>query len=237
MPQNALSQLFDPSIDDSFKLRRSLLKKDQVADFLRDSIVSGRIVSGTKLVERELAEYLEMSRVPVRDALLQLEGEGLVVSGPGGRSVIELTERDVRELHQVRLVLEKLAAGLAAQNASAENHAVLLETMERMKTVVAGGDSGSYYRSDVETHRLIWQQADNRHLLKTLDSMVGPSFMFIAKYASRHLELHVTQTLAEHEELIARISIGDVQAAQESMARHLENALQRSLQLFSTEGI
>ena len=88
-------------------LRVSL--KDQAADILRDQIISGEISPGSKLVEREVAELLGISRAPARDALMQLEKEGLVVSQLDARYVIELTERDIRELHAIRLVLERLA--------------------------------------------------------------------------------------------------------------------------------
>src|SRR5207249_8524626 len=80
----------------SFPTRRSSdlrnLLKDRAMDLLRDHIVSGRIPAGAKVVERDVAQLLGISRAPVRDALIQLETEGLVVSKPSGRYVIELSE-------------------------------------------------------------------------------------------------------------------------------------------------
>ncbi len=96
--------------------------KDQVNDLLRDMIISGRFPPGTKLIEREIADYLGVSRAPVRDALLQLEKGRLWLSiNRNGRYVIELSERDIRELYQVRNALEKLAVELATQNIGVGN--------------------------------------------------------------------------------------------------------------------
>ena len=69
--------------DVPFRLERNLLK-DRAMDLLRDHIVSGRIPAGAKVVERDVAQLLGISRAPVRDALIQLETEGLVVSKPSG---------------------------------------------------------------------------------------------------------------------------------------------------------
>jgi len=207
------------------KLRRSLLK-DQAIDLLRRLIIGGRVPPGSKLVEQEIARELGISRAPVRDALLELEKEGLVVSRPNGRYVIELTEQDIRELYRVRLAAEKLAVELAAQNCCAENRAALNDKLEEMRRAVAQQDRDAYVKSDVETHWLIWHQAQNPHLLRMLNSIIGPVFMFVANNAE-YFDWH--ETLALHEDLVRCITNGDAHAATESIERHLDNALQRSL--------
>ena len=218
-----------PSAVERVKLERNLLG-DQIVDILRERIISGRLHPGTPLIERELAEQLGVSRIPVRDALMQLEAEGLVVSGSNTRCVIELTERDIRELYQVRLDLEKLAVRLAAQNVCAENCAAMQRTLDAMKTAVASGDSDTYRKSDLEIHRQLWQQSGNAHLLRILTSMVGPIFMLVARHSAHY---DWTETLHLHEDLVSRIFAGDADAAEASMERHTENARQRSLLLFA----
>ena len=117
---------------DQSRLGRVFLK-DQVNELLRDMIISGRFPPGTKLIEREVADNLGVSRAPVRDALLQLEREGLLVSKPNGRYVIELTEHDIRELYQVRNALEKLAVELVTQNIRGEQVVKLQHVLTDMK--------------------------------------------------------------------------------------------------------
>jgi len=212
---------------DALKVERSLLK-DQVADLLHDRILTGDLQQGTKVVERELAELLGVSRVPVRDALMQLEAEGLVVSRPSGRYVIELTKRDVRELYQIRVVLEKLAVSLVIEKNSPEDCEVLVERLEDMRRAVVQQDTPAYVRCDVEIHRQIWDLSDNHHLKRIFDSMIGPIFIFISDHA-RVYDWGVTLSL--HEDLVSSILAGDVEAAYESVERHMADALGRSLKL------
>ncbi|MBT4502566.1 MAG: GntR family transcriptional regulator, partial [Gemmatimonadetes bacterium] len=100
LAQNRLSGLPD-ILDVDMSLERSLLK-DRAADTLRTYISSGEIPEGTKLTERDVSELLGISRSPARDALMVLETEGLVVFRSTGRFVIELTEKDVRDIHMLR---------------------------------------------------------------------------------------------------------------------------------------
>jgi DNA-binding GntR family transcriptional regulator len=211
------------------KPERNLLK-DQIVDALRDRILSGLIPPATPLSERELAEQLGVSRIPVRDALIQLEGEGLIVSKSNGRSVIQLTKQDIEQMYQVRVVLERLAARLAALNATEEQHCALLQKSTAMADAVARRDPRAYQRSDMEIHRLIWQASANQHLVKTLHGMVGPIFMLMARHVT-HYDWAETHHL--HVDLIQRIVEGDPDAAEASMERHPENARQRSLRLFA----
>jgi DNA-binding GntR family transcriptional regulator len=213
------------------RLARNFLK-DQTTDVLRDHIVSGRILPGTKLVEREVASQLGVSRAPVREALTELEKEGLIVSRAGGRHVITLTQEDVRELYQVRFVLERLAVELAVRNNTPENCARLDQALQEMRDAVARHDRAKHVEADVEMHWLVWRQAGNRHLLRMLSSMIGPVFMFVANNASA---FNWEDTLALHEEMVHSINAGDADAAVAGINRHLSNALERSLNVFVDE--
>ncbi len=214
---------------DALKIERNLLK-DQVADLLRDHIMRGNILQGTKVVEREIADVLGVSRVPVRDALMQLEAEGLVISKPSGRYVIELTERDVRELYEIRVVLERLAVNLVIQKATPRQREMLTEKLEDMRRAVAQKDTRAYVNDDVGIHRLIWDIADNHHLRRIFDTMIGPIFIFASNHA-RVYDWGVTLSL--HENLIEAMLEGDVDKAYGCVEAHMNDALQRSLNLLA----
>lgn len=207
------------------RLDRNLLK-DQATDAIRNLIITGEIFPGTKLVERELADHLGISRMPVQIALIQLEKEGLVVNRPDGHFVIELTERDVYDLYKVRLILERGAAELAAEHTCPANAGKLISLQQELAQAVDKKDHLRYVELDVEIHRLIWQQANNPQLLKVLNSMIGPIFMFIANNAE-HFDWN--ETLHLHEDLVNSINSGNPVQAGESIARHLDNALHRSI--------
>ncbi|MFN8495818.1 MAG: GntR family transcriptional regulator [Caldilineaceae bacterium] len=227
----ALTTLFSQTAAGVFKLDRNSLK-DQSTDLLRDAIVSGRIPPGTKLVERELADLLGISRMPARDALMDLEREGLVVSRSNGRYVIELSKTDVQNLFQVRLELEQLAATLAARHPSPEHCAALKANLQKMRTAIEQNERNVYVKSDLEAHELIWQQARNPYLLKMLHSIVGPIFMFIASQPQFQTDWH--ETLQLHEDLANAICAGDAEWAVRSITEQLKNSLQLSLRGFES---
>jgi DNA-binding GntR family transcriptional regulator len=224
-----LSTLLDQSQPNELKLERTSLK-DQTTDLVRAYIISGRIPPGTKLVERELAQLLGTSRMPVRDALMDLEREGLVVSKPNGRYVIELKQEDIENLYQVRLVLEKLAVEQAAHNRSPVNCAALRANIEKMRAAIERNDGDGYVQADLEAHQLIWQQARNPHLLKMLNSIVGPIFMFIA--SQTEFESNWRNTLRQHQELTEAICAGDGQLAIQCIEEQFEDSYQLSLRAF-----
>jgi DNA-binding GntR family transcriptional regulator len=204
--------------------------KDQAADLLREMIVSGKIASGSKVTERDVAEWLKISRMPARDALMQLEREGLIVTKPGGRYVIELGEQDIRQLYQLRTALEKLAIELAIGNSSLVNQKALEAKLAEMRHAINVGDTAAYTASDLELHELLWQQAGNPYLLDMLNSMIGPIFMLIASQA-RMIE-DWQKSLLLHEQLLETIRNKDIRAALQSIEAHLDHSLTLALSAF-----
>jgi DNA-binding GntR family transcriptional regulator len=216
--------------DESFKLDHKLLK-DRAADTLRDYISSGRIPEGTKLTERAVSRLLGIGRAPTRDALMTLEAEGLVVSRRDGRYVIELTEKDVRDIHVLRWTLERLAVELAAGNTSEENRKALEASLQGLEQAVTSGDPGACTKADMALHRTIWQQAENLHLLRVLDSVLGAVFVLadrVKAYGNEDLQ----RMLAGHRKLVDQIAAGDGAEAARTIERHLKSSLAESLRTY-----
>jgi DNA-binding GntR family transcriptional regulator len=216
--------------EDQLKLDRNLLK-DRAAEMLRDYIGSGRIPEGTKLTEREVSRLLGISRMPAHEALTILEAEGLVVSRPDGRYVIELTEKDVRDIHALRCTLEQLAVELAAANASPGNRAALQTSLQALEEAVASGNPEACTKCDMALHRAIWQQAGNPHLLRVLDSVLGAIFVLadrVKLYGSEDFE----RMLGGHRELVELVAAGDGKGAGQRLKAHLESSLRESLRTF-----
>lgn len=225
----SLAQFLHHPERDSLRIDRNSLKT-QSTDLLRSQIISGRIPQGTRLVEQELADLLGISRMPARDALVNLEHEGLVVSKPNGRYVIQLDQTDIQHLFQVRLVLEQLAVSQAAQHRSPADDGALQANLQRMRDAIAQNDQNAYAQSDLEAHQIIWQQARNPYLLKMLNSIIGPIFMFIASHTEFQMNWH--ETLQMHEELAGALIAGDSERAMQSIEVQLQQSLQLSLRVF-----
>lgn len=214
---------------DTPRVERTSLKT-QSTDLLRAQILSGKIPQGTRIAEKELAELLGVSRMPARDALVDLEHEGLIVSKPSGRYVIQLDKDDIQNLFQVRIVLERLAVSQAAQHRSSEYNEALQANLQRMRRAIADNDREAYVKSDLEAHLFIWQQAHNHYLLKMLNSIIGPIFVFMASHTD--FQSNWQETLQMHEELATAICAGDSDRAVASIDGQLQYSLRLSLQAF-----
>lgn len=215
------------------KLDRTLLK-DQAAEVLRDHISSGHIPEGTRLTEREVSRLLGISRMPAREAFMILEAEGLVANRSDGRHVVELSEKDVRDLHVVRQSLEKLAVELAAGNVNEENRAALRVRLRDLEEAVAGEDPALCAKRDLAIHQTIWHQANNSYLLKMLDSMLGVIFVLAARvrFYSRAGPDGLHGLLSQHRELVDLVASGDGAGAARAVEAHLSEALAISLCTF-----
>ncbi|MBT4496089.1 MAG: GntR family transcriptional regulator [Gemmatimonadetes bacterium] len=228
LTQNRLSGL--PEIANTDMSLEHRLLKDRAADTLRDCISSGKIPEGTKLTERDISELLGISRAPARDALMILETEGLVVSKPGGRFVIELTEKDVRDIHMLRWTLERVAAELAAANVTDANREELYAALRNLEAAV-DGDAHDWARCDTALHRTIWRLADNAYLLKILDSVLGAIFVLAERdkmYGTRDSE----RDIANHRELVDLIAAGDGVKAGQVVELQVKQSLEKTLKTF-----
>lgn len=204
--------------------------KDQVIQLVRDMIVSGRIAPGSKITERDVSDMLNVSRMPVRDALIELVHQGLLINKPAGRYVIELSGEDVRHFYRLRLSLEKLAVELAIQNTTPEKRAALQTKLDEMRRAIAEKNTTLYASSDFAIHELIWEQSGNPYLIEILSSMIGPIFLFISSQAG--LVDDWRESLRLHEQLVTTIESTDVSAALQSIEAHVQHSLELALQVF-----
>ena len=212
------------------RLSRDLLK-DRAAETLRDYISTGRIPEGTKLTEREVSRLLGISRMPAHEALTILEAEGLVVSRPGGRYVIELDKKDVRDLIALRLALESLAIRLAAARANPEHEAQLCARLHDLEEAVAEGDPVKSTKCDLALHRAIWEQAGNPHLLRVLDAVLG-AILQLAERVKVYGQENLEAMLRGHRRLVEQIAAGDAEAAVATIEAHMRSSLEHSLRTF-----
>jgi DNA-binding GntR family transcriptional regulator len=226
--------------DQDVKLERNLFK-DRVTEMLRDYISTGVIPEGTKLTEREVSELLGVSRMPVHDALIVLETEGLVVRRGNTRYVVKLDVKDIISLYAVRRVLEAEAAKAAAQNANSKNFDVLKNKLTALEQTYTTDDHLLAAKCDMALHQEIWKLADNKYLQDILNSLVG--IIFVLSYRVFYRMLSTTELPLEnqplvHKKLVEYIISGDADKAHQAMDRHLQLALDNAidtLQMANTE--
>jgi DNA-binding GntR family transcriptional regulator len=190
--------------------------RQRVREELRERILTGRLRPGDRLVERELAEDLGVSRVPVREAIRSLEAEGfLVVQSPRRVVVRQLARVDVEELFDVREALEGLAAGLAATRAGAAELKRLDRVLADAARATARGDAARITVLNSRFHDEIVAIAGNALLTTMLQPLEGR-----LRWLTSQNE-HWADLLDEHRRLYDAIGSGDAERAKASAVEHV----------------
>jgi DNA-binding GntR family transcriptional regulator len=185
---------------------------------LHEAIETGVLRPGDRISVNGLADKLEISRTPVREAISWLETDGLIVHEPYlGRVVARLDQQMVIELYAMRLVLETTAAALAAQNASVAEVDVLRDMLAAEKDLLQ--DAIRRERLNRRLHEAIYRSAHNRYLLTTLRSLQSP--MILLGPATASDPKRAASAHAEHVRLVNAIAQRDVEGAREAMRSHL----------------
>jgi DNA-binding GntR family transcriptional regulator len=189
---------------------------ERVASVLRDQIVDGARAPGSKLVERELAAEMAVSRIPVRDALRVLVAEGLVTPRPRTWAVVRtFTTSDIDELIEVRSALETLAFRLAAERGSADQLAELGGHLADERRAVKAGDAQRARRAAADFHETVIAMAANR-LLSELFASTGSRIRWLLGQHTQHAAM-----AAEHAALYHALVERDAERAATLAESHL----------------
>lgn len=189
----------------------------RVARLIRDDILDGVRLPGSKLVERDLANELGVSRVPVRDALKTLVAEGLVTPRPRTWAVVrEFTPSDIADLNEVRSALEVLTFKLAAQRYNRAGLARLRATLSAEFDAARAGDAVAARRAAADFHECVIELAGN-HLLDELQLTLRSRMRWLL---GQHDDL--LRVAEEHQRLYDALARRDVAGVEELVLRHLE---------------
>ena len=199
---------------------------DAVQDALRDAIFGGSLRAGDPLSVPELARRLNVSRSPVREAVLGLVAQGLAVEQPRrGVVVATIAADDLVAIHEVREFLEAGAARLAAVRIDKAGGDRLRRILAEQKRAVNDKDADGYFRTNSELHRAIAAAAGNTRLeqiLLTLENQMRIALHRVASNAS-----HIRSAYEEHQRVVEAIAAGDEEAADRMMRRHIANTIDR----------
>lgn len=192
---------------------------------LRELIVRGRLAPGTRLVEADVAERLEISRTPVRSALHRLLQEGYVIAVRSARqsrlAVAPLTKEDARELYWIVGHIEGLAGRLLAQSPREKRERVIkrLRTMNEELCELAKtrhGDPSQIFDLDMGFHRLLVESAAGPRLLAIHAAIKPQTERYWRLYASAIID-DLGQSVGEHVTIIDSIASGDPDAAEQAI--------------------
>ena len=204
------------------RLEKTSLRQ-QALTSLRRAITTGQLTPGTHLVETDLSEALQISRGTLREAMRQLQQEGLISAGPRGRlSVRHLDAKEIRDIFNVRAALESLAAReLASLPDRTDVAAALHRAVDDMDTWAAS-NLEDRIEADLRFHRTMCQLTGNETLLHQWTSLEGSirmSIMFAG--VDRAIK---NMNAKRHHDIVDAIQAGDGDAAAQAVADHMSGA-------------
>lgn len=198
---------------------------EQLLAQVRSLIVRGELEPGTHLVEGWMAERFEVSRGPVRDALRQLELEGLVETRRRGVYVRGLSESDIAELYAVRGALEGLAVREAIARRESADWAPLDDAIERMRDAATAPDPEAFAAADLDFHSAFYGVAANRRLIATW-ALHRPLFAAMLAVTNT-IDRDLRPIAQDHVDLADVVRSGEVGAALDALAVHLDGSCDR----------
>lgn len=205
-----------------------------MANSLREAIYTGAIKPGEKLSEVKIAQELEVSRAPVRDALAELERDGLLTRFSNQRAaVVMLTSEDIEELCSLRLTLETMAVRLAVARATEEDFVRMEDNIRKFEAASEPGDAGLL---DLQFHELLVAAARHSRLLscwQTLHSQIH--FVLVQGDVLDSREFR-RDTLFDHGELLKCLRARDEARAVAVLEFQLATFRPLALRTFSGPG-
>ena len=197
-------------------------KSSEVLEIIRAAIFSGKLKPGDPLKEAHLARQLNVSQVPVREALLQLEHLGLVVRvRDRGTTVTALSRSEMLDLLAVREHLEDLAFLLASKHFCPQIEAKLRHCIQAMKAAIRQKDHYAVAEADLNFHRVVWSSSENKILERLLEQLCVSVYAFVS--LKRHVAHESFENVVEaHEILIDALKSGKPKLIAAAIKRHLK---------------
>ena len=201
---------------------------DEVYDELVEAIIRRDIGLDDTLVQEKLAKEMQISRTPVREALMRLAQEGVLeVSSRGSFKLYKMDEAEVRELYQSRAAIEGQCARILAVNHSAEDIQCLRKTVEREENI-ASPTVRAYFEANRNIHRAIVERASNRFLLDMFNMIWGKAQVFPLFATIEKVDL--SKSLGDHMSLVDVIATGDRTEALETFINHIQDGFELQMQ-------
>ncbi len=209
------------SLRPSVQRRKSLY--EQVYSALRSGILTGEFAPGSRLIETQLTDWFNVSRTPLREALRQLQKEGLVTADTSGLQVTTISATEAVELYDCRLVLEELAVAGACQQASSQQ-------LKALESYVIQAESRDPQAADEQTllqlldidyqfHHLIAESSGNRRLVSLLDQIFDA--MALLRIQTLKQNPSVLEIRLEHRQVYEAIAQKDSATAIAAIQLHL----------------
>ncbi|NME95814.1 GntR family transcriptional regulator [Clostridium cochlearium] len=197
--------------------------REIILEELRAAIFDKKLKEGDRLVENNIAKSMGVSRTPVREALRQLEIEGLAINiARKGTLVKGISKEDIMEIYDIREVLEGLAVRGACLNISRKEIFRLKEIIKIMRKSINENDTDKYIKSHNEYNRIILDASKNKRLVSNLEYIY--EYLKSMRKVTLSNEVRREKALLEHNSIVEAIEKGDEVLAEKLARDHVINA-------------
>jgi len=197
---------------------------------IREDILNDQYTHGEKIVEAKLAEELGVSRTPVREALKQLELDGLVENIPNRGVIVKgISKQDIYDIFTIRMAIEGIAAQWAVERMSDEELAQLKEVFELMEFYTFKGDVVKISELNTKFHEIIYMATKSRYLEHVLRDF--QLFIKSTRNKSLRSEGRIDTALAEHQKIVKAFMERDAEAAVEMLTYHITNSRRNAMSI------
>ena len=215
-------------MENILKIEGYELLNQKVYRVLKESIIKGFLEPGTKLLENKIAEEMQVSRTPVREAMQKLVAEGFVKTAPNQTMVVtEVSPEDVKEVLQIRGVLEGLAARITAKKINRQEIDELESVVAQMSLHVTKKDLSSYCQVDDEFHDLILNICGNKRIIQIRDNL--GSFIYRFRIKSLSVPERLKHSLEEHQKIMDSLKKHNSEEVDRLSKIHVENIIINTL--------
>ena len=200
---------------------------DEVYQQLINAIMSREITHKDFLVQERLAAELQISRTPVREALMRLEQEGVLeISNRGSYQLYKMEENEVRELYQARAAIEGQAARILASKKDPKIINDLSSVVAKEENMTAK-TARAYFEANRKIHRKFVELTKNRYLVDMFDTIWGKAMVFPLFATIEHIDL--AKSLGDHSNLVEVIAAGNKTKALEVFTKHIQDGFDLQL--------
>lgn len=195
----------------------------KVEDFVRKAVYEGRLHPRERIIEGDLAHRLGVSRGTVREAVLRLERDGLVVTTPRrGTFIRDISVQDIRVVFRMRGKLEGLCVRYMREAKRPETEAVLREALRKLKAAAAANDNQQLFYADMELHYTVWKLSEQPQLYRTLNAVVSPFIFQIARiYEAKFPVKSIFEGHKRYVDIILKTPLDRVERAVEQYFQRL----------------
>jgi DNA-binding GntR family transcriptional regulator len=195
---------------------------------LKKLIITGKLQPGEKVIMSKLADQYEISRTPLREALRQLQSEGLIIQEHSTMRIVEINKDDFLHLYQTRIVLEKEVIKSVVTLIPDEDFPKIEAVLNESRTAIQKGDPFRILELNTQFHELLMYYCPNPRMIQLLNYVRSLLLIYranINKKAKNNLEIY-----DEHKEIIEALKARDIEKSIQMVETHMLNDQKRGLE-------